>query len=256
MKRTIKEIETLLANDTISKEVYDTLANDARKGVQTLLKRYERQQATKQKLMEKWHKMMEFEHSIYEKGLHYIAGVDEVGRGPLAGPVVASAVILPKDCMILGLNDSKAMSKEKRERLYTEIMEQAVAIGMGVVSPAEIDELNIYQATKKAMTLALFDLQTKPEYVFIDAMELAIPIPQQSIIKGDAKSVSIAAASIIAKVTRDRYMEKLAKEYPMYHFEKNMGYPTKEHLEGIEKYGIIETVHRKSFNPIKEMLTQ
>ena len=254
MKRTIKEIEIIMKEGTMTTDLYDELQHDQRKGVQRLLTRFKRKIEAEKKLKKKWDEMTSYETALYENGITQVAGIDEVGRGPLAGPVIASAVILPKGAYIKGLNDSKAMSKAKRNDLYEKIKKVATAIGIGVVSSKEIDQLNIYQATKKAMQLAVLDLQVTPEHLLVDAMEVNVQIPQQSIIKGDAKSVSIAAASIIAKVTRDQLMEHLAEQYPEYSFEKHMGYPTKEHLEAIRTYGILENVHRKSFNPIKEMV--
>ena len=189
------------------------------------------------------------------KDYPYICGIDEVGRGPLAGPVVAGAVILPKDDMILYLNDSKKLSEKKREMLYDEIMNRAVATGIGMASPARIDEINILEATKEAMAEAVNKademLRQKTgsgiDHLLIDALRLeAVDIPQTGIIKGDAKSISIAAASIVAKVTRDRMMQDYAKEYPYYAFESNKGYGTRAHYDGIAKYGITP-IHRKTF---------
>ena len=196
--------------------------------------------------------------SVYEKehsDCQYICGIDEVGRGPFAGPVVAGAVILPKDDPILYLNDSKKLSEKKREALYDEIMERAVATGIGVVSPARIDEINILQATKLAMRRAVHDLEQKLadagkdplDYLLFDAVKIEeLDLPQQSIIKGDAKVLAIAAASIIAKVTRDRMMVKYAEVYPGYAFEKNKGYGTKAHYEGLGLQGICP-IHRRTF---------
>ena len=181
-----------------------------------------------------------------EQGFSLIAGIDEVGRGPLAGPVVASAVILPETFYLPGLNDSKKISEAKRELFYETIMEEAIAVGTGIVHNEEIDEINIYEATKKAMITAVAQLSQQPDHLLIDAMKLDLPIPQLSIIKGDAKSVSIAAASIVAKVTRDRMMKEYAKEYPHYGFDKNMGYGTSAHLDALHAYGLTPW-HRKKF---------
>lgn len=177
----------------------------------------------------------------------YICGIDEVGRGPLAGPVAAAAVILPKDCRILYINDSKKLSEKKRELLYQEIMEKAVSVGVGIVSNGVIDEINILQATYEAMRQAVKKLTVTPELLLNDAVTIPeISISQVPIIKGDAKSMSIAAASIIAKVTRDHMMEELDKLYPGYHFAKNKGYGTKEHIEGLKKLGPCP-IHRRTF---------
>jgi len=195
--------------------------------------------------------MKEYENELYNKGIKYIAGVDEVGRGPLVGPVVTAAVILPVDFYDERINDSKKVTEKKREMLYDVIMENAVSVGIGMSSSEAIDEINILEATKKAMKEALNNLSVKPEHVLIDAVKLDIDIPSTSIIKGDAKSQSIAAASIIAKVTRDRMMYELDKEHPEYDFAHNKGYGTKKHIEAIRKYGILKE-HRKSFAPCNE----
>ena len=192
--------------------------------------------------------MKEFETELYESGINYIAGIDEVGRGPLVGPVVTAAVILPRDFYDERINDSKKLTEKKRELLYDVIMENAVSVGIGISSEDVIDEINILEATKKAMIEAVNNLNVKPEHLLIDAVKLNIDIPQTSIIKGDAKSESIAAASIVAKVTRDRMMIELDKLHPEYDFKHNKGYGTKKHIEAIEKYGIIKE-HRKTFAP-------
>lgn len=192
--------------------------------------------------------MKEFENELYESGIKYIAGIDEVGRGPLVGPVVTAAVILPKDFYDERINDSKKLTEKKREQLYDVIMENAVSVGIGISSEDVIDDINILEATKKAMIEAVNNLSVKPEHLLIDAVKLNVDIPQTSIIKGDAKSESIAAASIIAKVTRDRMMIELDKEHPEYDFKHNKGYGTKKHIYAIEKYGILKE-HRKTFAP-------
>ncbi len=196
--------------------------------------------------------MKEFETELYNNGINFIAGIDEVGRGPLVGPVVTAAVILPKDFYDERINDSKKLTEKKRELLYDVIMENALSVGIGMSSPEVIDEINILNATKKAMIEAINNLSIKPEHLLIDAVKLDIDIPQTSIIKGDAKSESIAAASIIAKVTRDRMMVELDKKYPMYDFKHNKGYGTKKHIEALYEYGPISE-HRKSFAPVSEL---
>jgi ribonuclease HII len=185
--------------------------------------------------------------------LNYICGVDEVGRGPLVGPVVASAVILPKNYFIEGLTDSKKLSKKKRDYFYEVIKKEALAIGIGIVDNKKIDEINILEASRLAMKQAINSLSIKPDIILTDAMRLDMGIPEEDIIKGDLKSITISAASVIAKVTRDKMMEELHEKYPMYNFIKNNGYPTKEHIEAIKKYGIIKE-HRKSFRPIKDTI--
>lgn len=185
--------------------------------------------------------------------LDYICGVDEVGRGPLVGPVVASAVILPKNYYIEGLTDSKKLSKKKRESFFEIINKNALAIGIGVVDNQKIDEINILEASRLAMKIAVNNLKIKPNVILTDAMKLDMGIDEEDIIKGDLKSITISAASVVAKVTRDKMMEELHNKYPMYNFIKNNGYPTKEHVEAIKKYGIIEE-HRKTFSPIKDII--
>lgn len=197
-----------------------------------------------------------YEKELYQKGIKLIAGVDEVGRGPLVGPVVTACVILPVDFILEGLTDSKKLSRKKRDLFFDIIMEKAISVGIGIKDNNVIDEVNIYQATKLAMYEAIEKSKVKPEHVLIDAMKLEnLSIPSTSIIKGDSKSISIAAASVIAKVTRDRMMEELDSLYPMYGFKKNAGYPTKEHISTIEKYGILKE-HRKSFKPVNEHLNK
>lgn len=195
--------------------------------------------------------MKEFETELYNNEINFIAGIDEVGRGPLVGPVVTAAVILPKDFYDERINDSKKLTEKKRELLYDVIMENAISVGIGISNEDVIDEINILNATKRAMLEAVNNLNVKPEHLLIDAVKLNTDIPQTSIIKGDAKSESIAAASIIAKVTRDRMMVELDKIHPEYDFKHNKGYGTKKHIEAIRKYGIIKE-HRKTFAPCDE----
>ena len=194
-----------------------------------------------------------FERKLRDEGITLIAGVDEVGRGPLVGPVVAACVILPEKFSLDGLTDSKKLSEKKREFYYDEIMKQAVSVGVSIISEEVIDKVNIYEATKLAMKEAISKCSVRPEHILIDAMPLSIDIPTTSIIKGDFKSITISAASVIAKVTRDRMLDELDKKYPMYDFKDNKGYPTKKHLDAIEKYGIIKE-HRKSYGPVKNYL--
>ena len=194
---------------------------------------------------------LKYEKEAYKLGYKLVAGIDEVGRGPLVGPVVTSCVILPMNYTLEGLTDSKKLTEKKREKYYDIIMRDAIAIGIGIIDEETIDKVNIYEATKLAMYQAIDNCKVKPDYILIDAMKLDLDIPNLSIIKGDLKSISISAASVIAKVTRDRMMYDLDKKYPMYKFSKNKGYPTKEHIEAIEKYGIINE-HRKTFNPVSK----
>lgn len=213
-----------------------------------------------EKLVEKLIEMKIFENQLYATGIQFIAGVDEVGRGPLAGPVVAAAVILPKEFHVLGIDDSKKLSEKKRELLFEQIKEHAICYGIGMVEHDEIDEINILEATKKAMKKAIEQADEKLrqklgeqgkdrgiQHILIDALTLKnVPIPQTGIVKGDSKSVSIAAASILAKVTRDRLMQRYHEEYPYYSLNSNKGYGTKAHYEGIEQHGICQ-IHRKTF---------
>ena len=194
-----------------------------------------------------------YERDLIKQNISLIAGIDEVGRGPLVGPVVAACVILPVNYHLDGLTDSKKLSEKKRNLFYDIIKRDAIGIGIGIVDEKVIDEINIYEATKVAMIKALNNLDVKPEHVLIDAMKLDIDIPSTSIIKGDAKSLSIAAASVVAKVTRDKMMYELDIKYPMYNFKKNKGYPTKEHVDAINKYGIIKE-HRITYGPVKDYL--
>jgi len=193
-------------------------------------------------------KLKEIENELYRDGAKKICGIDEAGRGPLAGPVVVAAVIMPQDSMIEGVNDSKKVSEKKREKLYEEITSNAISWGVGIIDPQEIDNINILNATKKGLTTALKALTEKPDIILVDALTGidTLGISYKSIIKGDAKSYSIAAASIIAKVTRDRIICEWDKIYPQYGFEKHKGYGTKAHIEAIKEYGICQ-IHRKSF---------
>lgn len=198
--------------------------------------------------------MLLYEKELYGKGINYIGGTDEAGRGPLFGPVVAACVYLPKDFELEGLNDSKKLSEKKRDLFYDYIVEHAV-YGVGIVSAKEIDEINIYEASRKAMIMAIDEVrkQISLEYVLSDAMPIDLDIPVMSIIKGDAKSLSIAAASVIAKVTRDRMMYEADEKYPQYGFKNHKGYPTKKHIEAIHEYGLIEG-YRLTYGPVKEMI--
>lgn len=197
--------------------------------------------------------LLEYERELYEQGITLIAGVDEVGRGPLCGPVVACACILPQNYHLDGLNDSKKVTEKKREKMYDILINDAISYGLGIVSPKRIDEINILNASKEAMKIAISNLKPQPEHVLIDAVKLDLDMPSTSIIKGDAKSASIAAASIIAKVTRDRLMYDLDKEYPEYEFGKHKGYPTKKHIENVKQYGVLD-FYRFTFSPISEII--
>lgn len=198
--------------------------------------------------------LLAYEKELYKEGITLIAGTDEAGRGPLVGPVVAAAVILPKNYFLEGLNDSKQLSEKKREKFYDIIYKDAISVGVGVVDAKTIDEINILEASRLAMKKAIEELNVKPEYVLTDAMKLeGINIPYKDIIHGDALSLSIAAASVIAKVTRDRIMLELDEKYPEYGFKKHKGYPTKEHLENVKKYGVLEN-YRFTYKPIRDLI--
>lgn len=197
--------------------------------------------------------MYRYEKELYDQGYTLIAGVDEAGRGPLAGPVVAAAVILKRGETFTYVNDSKQLTEKERDLALLEIKEKSLAIGIGISSVEEIDLINIYRASREAMLSAIKQLKIKPDYILTDAMPMEIDIPMQAIIKGDAKSVSIAAASIVAKTTRDAYMIEMDKLFPHYGFKKHKGYPTKEHLEALKTYGPTP-IHRKTYQPVKELL--
>ena len=200
--------------------------------------------------------LLKYEQELYKNNITLIAGVDEAGRGPLVGPVVAAAVILPKNYVLEGLNDSKQLTERKREYFYDVLQKEAISIGVGIVSAKRIDEINILEASREAMYIALNNLDVTPKYILSDAMSLNdIDIPSRPIIHGDALSLSIAAASVIAKVTRDHIMYELDKKYPVYHYNKNKGYPTKEHLELLKKYGITNE-YRMTYKPVKVILEE
>ena len=250
---TIKEIKEQLAQiQQLNDPLFDELEKDDRSGVIQAVAKRKREI---QKCLEedaRLEGMLAYEKELYGKGIQLIAGVDEVGRGPLAGPVVAAAVILPQACKISGLNDSKKIPKSKHKKIYEAVLKNAIAVGIGVKDNQVIDQVNIYEATRLAMIEAIGQLDPKPQHLLIDAMKLDLPISQTSIIKGDANSLSIAAASIVAKVTRDQMMETYDQEYPGYDFAQNAGYGTAKHLAGLQKLGITP-IHRRSFEPIKSI---
>lgn len=250
--KTIKEITAALKEAEEWQDWMTEVATDERAGVQKAWQSWNKRQDKKQQLLQEHQAKVDFDRS-YGGVSALIAGVDEAGRGPLAGPVVTAAVILPANCeMLVGLNDSKQLSQEKRNAYAALIKEHAVSYFIHFQSTQQIDELNIYEATKQSMKISVESLTSKPNYVLVDAMTLPISIPQDSIIKGDAKSLAIAAASILAKTARDDYMDQLDKEFPMYGFAQHAGYGTKQHLKALEEFG--PTIHhRKSFEPIKSM---
>lgn len=247
MAEKVAEIKSTFESVAIEERpaLMERYQSDARRGVQKLIEKYKKEQIALKEEYARTERMKEFEYKY--KDYESICGIDEVGRGPLAGPVVAGAVILPKDETILYLNDSKQLSEKKREELYDVIMDKAVAVGIGVVSPGDIDKWNILQATYEAMRIAIGKLEVKPDLLLNDAVTIPkVDIKQVGIIKGDARSISIAAASIVAKVTRDRMMVEYDKIYPEYHFAKNKGYGAKAHMDALKKVGP-SPIHRITF---------
>ena len=238
--------------DELDHPLFEELILDGRAGVQAAISKRKRELQKQVDEDLRLEKMLAYEKELYTQGIHLIAGVDEVGRGPLAGPVVAAAVILPKACKIPGLNDSKKIPKAKHKEIYEAVLQNAIAIGVGVKDNHVIDQVNIYEATKLAMMEAIGQLEPQPQHLLIDAMKLDLPISQTSIIKGDANSLSIAAASIVAKVTRDQMMEDFDREYPGYDFAQNAGYGTAKHLAGLDQLGVTP-IHRRSFEPVNSM---
>ena len=250
---TIKEIKEQLASiQRLDDPLLTELEQDSRSGVIQAIAKRKKEIQKRLDEDERLEGMLAYEKECYALGMELIAGVDEVGRGPLAGPVVAAAVILPKACKIPGLNDSKKIPKSKHKEIYEAVLQNAIAIGIGVKDNHVIDQVNIYEATKLAMMEAIGQLGPQPQHLLIDAMKLDLPIPQTSIIKGDANSLSIAAASIVAKVTRDQMMEEFDREYPGYDFAQNAGYGTAKHLAGLVQLGVTP-IHRRSFEPVKSM---
>lgn len=251
-QKSVKEIKQWLAENQLSDQELQQLSEDNRKGVQLAIKQYYKKIEREKQLHVQYNEMMSYERKCYAQGKELIVGIDEVGRGPLVGPVVAAAVIIDPTSYFPGIDDSKKMSRQKREAFDQQIKDEAIAYSFGIIDNEMIDQVNIYQATIKAMEQAVQTLPCQPDHLLIDAMTLPhLPYSFDSIIKGDQKSVSIAAASILAKVKRDQIMSDLHQEFPNYQFDSNQGYGTKAHLEAIEQYGITP-YHRKSFAPIKK----
>jgi len=254
--QSISEIKEILGNCSMEElpEQMKQFEEDSRKGVRTALASFRKKYEKYQQELARLDEILTYERGLWEAGYDLVAGIDEVGRGPLAGPVVAAAVILPKECKIEGVNDSKKLSAKKREELYDIILEKAVSYGIGIVSNERIDEINILQATYEAMREALSQLKPKADYILADAVTIPmVSTPQRGIIKGDAKSMSIGAASIVAKVYRDRMMEAYEEVYPGYGFASNKGYGAAEHIEGLKKLGPTP-IHRRTF--LKNLLPQ
>ena len=248
-RKSISEIKTLIANSP-NQELLQELVNDTRKGVQNLLIQYQKREDKKQVELKKFKQRFNYEQAFWQEGKQLVCGVDEVGRGPLAGPVVAAAVILPHDFGLIEVNDSKQLTGKTRERLYSQIINQSLSFSIGISDNYEIDTVNIYQAARIAMLRAVMGLSLKPQQLIIDAMEIDSPIEQLKLIKADSKSVSVAAASIVAKVWRDHLMNFYDRLYPQYDFKSNDGYGTRKHLDALNIYGVTP-LHRRSFEPIK-----
>ena len=245
---TIGEIKKLLAQGSVNHEDLKILENDTRVGVQKLLLSYHNRQQKLAKKKAAFIKRFAYEKTFWAKK-EIVAGVDEVGRGPLAGPVVTAAVIIDDSFDLTDVNDSKKLSASRRQELYPLILKEAVSVAIGLKSPQVIDEINIYEADRLAMAEAVKNLDVKPDALLVDAMQVPVKLPQVRLIKGDAKSNSIAAASIVAKVFRDNLMADYAKIYPEYHFDENAGYGTQAHLQALAKYGPTP-IHRKTFAPV------
>ncbi len=244
---TLKKIARMLDDNLLDKKQFELLEKDPRKGVRKLIKRYLKKEEEKKKEIMRLHKLKKYELAARDAGYTLIAGVDEAGRGPLAGPVVAAAVILPLDIDFIGLNDSKKLTPQNRDILYDHLLKELLDMGVGIVEVEQIDALNIYRATLLAMADAVKALLVPPDFILVDGFPIPdAPCPQKAIPGGDGLSASIAAASIIAKVTRDRIMEKLDVQYPQYGFARHKGYATAEHRKALQAYGP-SPVHRRSF---------
>jgi len=248
----ITQIRTLIDQGKITDAQWDLLGQDGRAGVKALIGRESRRRSALDKARNRREEMMEFERELWARGNALIAGVDEVGVGPLAGPVVAAAVILRPDTSLLGVDDSKKIPHSRRVELGTQIQAEAVAYAYGHCDPSEIDSLNIYQASRLAMRRAVLALASHPDHLLVDARTVPrVQIQQTSLIRGDSRSLSIAAASIIAKVERDRRMDEYAREYPDYGFDKHRGYGTAYHLKALDEFGPLP-IHRRSFAPVQD----
>lgn len=251
-KYTIKDIEGIFAKGKVDDSFLTACREDRRKAIGRLVRRYEKEQQDRERVAQ----MYVYEHQAIEDGYDVVAGVDEAGRGPLAGPVSVAAVILPPDLYLPKINDSKKLSAKVREELFDEIQDKAIAVGTALIDAQTIDRVNIYQATINGMYEAIFMLKPEPKKVLIDAVQLDnLPMASESIIRGDAKSASIAAASIIAKVTRDRLMDAYDKQYPEYGFAQHKGYGTAQHIEALKKYGPCP-IHRVSFEPVRSLASK
>lgn len=250
-QETISQVKQLLkVVNSRDDPVYQRFLNDPRKGVQALVRTTSKRIDQLAMATTAFHHRFKYEQQFWSQGIQTVAGVDEVGRGPLAGPVVACAVILPQDFDLVAVNDSKQLTPAIRKALAPQIKREAIAVGMGVVDNRVIDQINIYEATRVAMKHAVQELTPMPEEIIVDAMNIDVPIHQTRLIKGDAKSISVSAASILAKVYRDHLMDEFALKYPEYDFTHNAGYGTAKHLAALKKYGATP-IHRKTFAPVK-----
>lgn len=252
---TISEIRTILSQDDVEEELLQEILSDERKGVKTLVASYMKRLERESRERLRVESMYDVESRFYQKGLTHIVGIDEVGRGPLAGPVTVAAVILPPHWFCARLNDSKKVTPKHREEIAAKIYESAVDVSVVSLPPEEIDAVNIYEATMMAMYQAVKNLTVRPEAVIVDAMPLHFHCPTESLIHGDAKSASVAAASIVAKVYRDHLMDEYDRQYPGYGFASNKGYGTAEHIAALKTLGITP-IHRKSFEPVKSMVLE
>lgn len=247
---TIKEIKALLASGNCTQEELADLALDSRSGVKKLLAAYQKRQAKLHEKQAAFFQRFKYEQAFWNKN-QLVAGVDEVGRGPLAGPVVTAAVIINENFDLIEVNDSKKLSPKKRLELYPKILSEAVSVAIGLKNADVIDQVNIYEADRLAMAQAVNNLDIEPDALLVDAMDVPVSLPQVKLIKGDAKSNSIAAASIVAKVFRDKLMDDYDKLYPQYGFKNNAGYGTKDHIAALKKYGPTP-IHRKTFAPVSD----
>lgn len=255
-KKSIQMIKQMFDDHQIDEQLLTMLRLDKRKGVEKIVKQYDKQQEKVASQMRIYEEKWKFENEFRLQDNDLIAGVDEAGRGPLAGPVVAAAVILPKDFQLIGLTDSKQLTELERNEFFEMIKEQAISYHISMVDNETIDQLNILESTKKAMVEALIELKPLPNIGLIDAVPLPhLPFPTKEVIKGDDKSISIAAASVLAKVTRDRLMDKMALEFPQYAFDQHKGYGTKKHLEALSIHGP-SPYHRKSFAPVMKYINR
>lgn len=254
MSETIKQIRERLSQLTDRSDPYvQSLATDSRKGVQQALTQFYRRLDRQAAAQAAFRQRFRYEEELWQQGCQYVAGMDEVGRGPLAGPVVTCAVILRPDFDLVGVTDSKQLTRHEREQLYLQIVNEAVEVSIAVNDREAIDRLNIYAATQDAMIRAVNNLHHRPDHLIVDAVPLKIAIPQTTLIKGDQKSISVAAASIVAKEYRDHLMRDYDRVYPGYGLAENMGYGTKEHLAGLAAHGATP-IHRRSFRPVQDYL--